>query len=175
MMNLRYLHIGCGDVILPKPFENLDGRDFPGVDYVESVYPLSFEDETFELIYASHVLEHFHRNETLSVLKEWVRVLKSGGILRISVPSLENLIKIYELSGKIENVTGPLMGGQTYDTNFHYNVFDKKYLTKLMMDVGLTAIHTWDYRRTTHSDFFDFSQATTYEIPISLNLEGRKK
>jgi predicted SAM-dependent methyltransferase len=174
-MNSRYLHIGCGDVILPKPFENLDGRELQGVDYVTSVYPLTFEDETFELVYSSHVLEHFHRDKTLSILKEWVRVLKKDGILRISVPSFENLIKIYEISGKLENITGPLMGGQTYETNFHYNVFDKKYLTELMLEAGLTAIHDWNYKRTIHSDFFDFSQATTCEIPISLNLEGRKK
>lgn len=174
-MNKRYLHIGCGDVILPEPFENLDGRDLEGVDHVSSVYPLPFEDDSFDLVYSSHVLEHFHRKETLNVLKEWVRVLKPDGIIRLSVPSLENIIKIYEFSGEIDNVVGPLMGGQTYDTNFHYNVFDKKYLTRLMEECGIIAVHPWDFRRTSHSRFFDFSQAITYEIPISLNLEGRKK
>jgi hypothetical protein len=44
-----------------------------------------------------------------------------------------------------------------------------------MEEVGLVAIHPWNFRRTLHSDYFDFSQATTWEIPISLNLEGRKK
>jgi predicted SAM-dependent methyltransferase len=174
-MEKRYLHVGCGSVILPKPFENLDGRDLPGVNHLGSVYPLDFEDNTFDLIYSSHVLEHFKRDETLNILKEWVRVLKQDGILRISVPSFENIIKIYELSGKLDNITGPLMGGQTYEFNFHYNVFDKKYLTSLMEMAGLTAIHPWDFRRTIHSDYFDFSQATTCEVPISLNLEGRKK
>ena len=111
----------------------------------------------------------------MDVLIEWVRVLKDDGILRISVPSFEKIIKIYELSDSIESVTGPLMGGQTYETNFHYNVFDEKYLKKLMEGAGLIAIHKWDYRRTSHSNYFDFSQAMTYEIPISLNLEGRKK
>jgi predicted SAM-dependent methyltransferase len=172
--NSLYLHLGCGDVILPKPFINLDQRKLPGVDVQSSVYPLPFNDNTFKLVYSSHVLEHFPRTETLCILKEWVRVLKPGGLLRISVPSLERIIDIYQKCNKIENVTGPLMGGQTYDTNFHQNVFDTLYLTKLMKDAGLTAIHTWDYRRTIHADFFDFSQATTFEIPISLNLEGRK-
>ena len=171
----RYLHIGCGDVILPPPFENLDGRDLDGVDYISSVYPLEFDSNCFDLIYSSHVLEHFHRNKTLDVLKEWVRVLRPDGILRLSVPSFENLIKIYEISGEIDSVSGPLMGGQTYETNFHYNVFDKKYLTYLMEQSGLVAVHPWDFRRTSHSKHFDFSQATTWEIPISLNLEGRKE
>lgn len=174
-MNKRYLHLGCGDVILPAPFENLDGRELPGVEHIGSVFPLPFNDKSFDLVYSSHVLEHFHRKDTLDVLIEWVRVLKDDGILRISVPSFEKIIKIYELSDSIESVTGPLMGGQTYETNFHYNVFDEKYLKKLMEGAGLIAIHKWDYRRTSHSNYFDFSQAMTYEIPISLNLEGRKK
>jgi hypothetical protein len=44
-----------------------------------------------------------------------------------------------------------------------------------MEESGLIAIHPWDFRRTSHSKHFDFSQAITFEIPISLNLEGRKK
>jgi hypothetical protein len=67
------------------------------------------------------------------------------------------------------------MGGQTYAQNFHYNMFDKKYLTNYLEVAGCEAVHPWDYRRTSHSKFFDFSQATTWEIPISLNLEARKK
>ena len=95
-MKERYLHIGCGDVILPKPFENLDTRKMDGVDHVCEADKLSFEDGTFDLVYSSHVLEHFKRNETQSILNEWVRVLKPGGIVRISVPSFESLIKIYQ-------------------------------------------------------------------------------
>jgi len=100
-MTERFLHLGCGDVIFPRPFENLDGRNLNGVDHVGSVYPLPFDDNSFDLLYSSHVLEHFHRKETLNVLKEWVRVLKPDGIIRLSVPSLENIIKIYELYTKI--------------------------------------------------------------------------
>ena len=40
---------------------------------------------------------------------------------------------------------------------------------------GLTAVHPWLYQRTIHSDFWDFSQAETCGIQVSLNLEGRKR
>lgn len=174
-MNERYLHIGCGDVILPKPFENLDTRDMRGVDHISEAFPLPFEDNTFELVYASHVLEHFTRAETQSVLNEWVRVLKPEGTIRLSVPSIEQLIQIYQKSEDIEYIIGPLVGGQTYEQNFHYNMFDTKSLTKYLETAGCEAVHPWNYKRTSHSKFFDFSQATTWEIPISLNLEARKK
>ena len=172
---MRYLHIGCGNVILPKPFENLDTRQLQGVDHVSQAFPLPFEDGTFDLVYSSHVLEHFTREQTQPVINEWVRVLKPGGILRLSVPSIENLIKIYQTSGDLNYIIGPLMGGQTYPENFHYNMFDTKSLTYYFEIAGCEAVHPWDYRRTSHSKFFDFSQAITWEIPISLNLEGRKK
>ncbi len=170
----RYLHIGCGDNILPKPFENLDVRSKKNLDHKGPAFPLKFKDGEFDLVYASHVLEHFKRKDVLKVLKEWVRVLKPGGILRISVPSLNNIIKIYGKKKNLDDVIGPLMGGQTYKQNFHYNIFDFKNLKSYLSQAGCEAVHTWDYRRTIHSKYWDFSQATTNEIPISLNLEGRK-
>jgi len=171
---LRYLNLGCGESIFPKPFENLDIRPLDGVDHIGEVYPLKFEDNTFDLVYASHLLEHFTRTDTQKIVSEWARVLKPGGLLRISVPSLENIMKIYQDTGDIDQVMGPLMGGQTYDQNFHYMCFDKTNLTKIMENAGIIAVHPWDYRRTSHTRFWDFSQAITNETSISLNLEGRK-
>lgn len=173
---MRYLHIGCGTNILPKPFENLDGREFEGVDHVSSASDLKqFDDETFDMVYASHILEHHPRNEVESVLKEWVRVVKVDGIVRISVPSFKSATQIYDKTGKLENILGPLSGGQTYDYEFHYCLFDERTLTALMKKCGLTAIHPWLYTRTRHSDYWDFSQAVTHGIQVSLNLEGRKR
>ena len=170
----KYLHIGCGENLLPKPFINIDVRKKKGVIYSKA-YPLKFKTGTFDLVYASHILEHFKKALTLKVLKEWVRVLKPGGVIRLSVPCFKNLSQIYKIDKNLDNIFGPLMGGQTYKENFHYNVFDKKKLEKLMINAGCEAIHPWDFTRTLHSKYWDFSQATTQEIPISLNLEARKK
>ena len=173
---MRYLHIGCGTNILPKPFENLDGREFEGVDHVSSASDLKqFDDETFDMVYASHILEHHPRNEVESVLKEWVRVVKVDGIVRISVPSFKSATQIYDKTGKLENILGPLSGGQTYDYEFHYCLFDERTLTALMKKCGLTAIHPWLYTRTRHSDYWDLSQSVKHGIQVSLNLEGRKR
>lgn len=171
---VRYLNLGCGNSIFPSPWENLDIRPLIGVDHVGEVYPLNFDGNLFDIVYASHLLEHFKRSDTQKIVNEWVRVLKPGGLLRISVPSLENITKIYQETGDIEQILGPLMGGQTYDHNFHYMAFDKINLTKIMKSAGLIAIHPWDFRRTSHTKIWDFSQAITNETPISLNLEGRK-
>lgn len=47
------------------------------------------KDETFDLVYASHVLEHFYFWEAPEVLREWARILKVGGEIKIRVPNLK--------------------------------------------------------------------------------------
>ena len=49
-----------------------------------------FEDNTFDMICKSHILEHYPRNDVERVLKEWVRVVKVDGTIRISVPSFKS-------------------------------------------------------------------------------------
>ncbi len=45
---------------------------------------LDFQDRSFDRLIASHVLEHIYRPQ--DVLREWVRVLKPGGVLTLIQP-----------------------------------------------------------------------------------------
>src|SRR5206468_6458028 len=56
---------------------------------------IPFPDDTFEVVYHSHVLEHFPREGAREFLRECLRVLKPGGILRVVVPDLEVLARTY--------------------------------------------------------------------------------
>lgn len=92
---MKYLNLGCGSRFHPE-WINLDL--FPAHDSVKTYdlgQPLPFEDETFDVVYHSHVLEHLRKNEVLPFLRECRRVLKVGGILRIALPDLENIAKSY--------------------------------------------------------------------------------
>ena len=108
MKNQKFLHIGCGNTILPKPFLNIDGRDLEGVDLVCDLEELPFDDCDFDLIYCSHVLEHFKRNQIETVLSEWFRCLKKGGIFRISVPDFSALTKIYAVDNDPQAITATI-------------------------------------------------------------------
>jgi len=168
------LHLGCGDVLL-LGFINTDIREEVNPDKISLVYPVDYDDNMFDLVYASHILEHFPKKQTLNILQEWIRVLKKEGILRLSVPNFEALIEIYRQTKDLDHIIGPMYGKQNYRYNYHNTVFDYRTLKNVMEKAGLTAVHWWDFRRTEHSEYWDYSQAETKGILISLNLEGRKK
>jgi SAM-dependent methyltransferase len=56
---------------------------------------LPFPDGDFDAVYHSHVLEHFPREGALRFLREAVRVLRPGGIMRVVVPDLEQIARVY--------------------------------------------------------------------------------
>lgn len=82
----RNLEIGCGPVRI-NGFETLNIVPGYSVDYVgDASRTMPFRDATFDLVYASHVLEHIPWYKVEQTIKEWVRVLKRGGRLEIWVP-----------------------------------------------------------------------------------------
>lgn len=56
----------------------------PGMDYVVDITRMPFRDASYDMIYASHVLEHVQQDD--AALREIVRVLKPGGIAILPVP-----------------------------------------------------------------------------------------
>jgi predicted SAM-dependent methyltransferase len=128
----------------------------------QEVFPLpAYADGSVDEVRASHILEHFGHREAVDVLKEWVRVLKPGGRLRIAVPDLQKIVaRVSDPSAPVE---GWLMGGQTDDSDFHKSVYTDAKLRDMLRYVGLTDVTTWE------SEIQDCAS-----LPISLNLQGVK-
>jgi SAM-dependent methyltransferase len=85
----RNLEIGSGGRRI-SGFETVNIVGGFEVDYVcDAGRHLPFPDGTFDVVYASHVLEHIPWFETERALREWARVLKRGGGLEIWVPDGE--------------------------------------------------------------------------------------
>lgn len=176
------LHLGCGSKHIPGYF-HVDALDYPHVDKIGPVDDLSFiPDGVVEHIYACHLLEHFGRKEYMNVLREWRRVLKSGGTLRLAVPDYEACAKLY-LAGKLPEglptIMGLMMGGQRDQYDFHKMVFDERSLTNYLKEAGFSDVYRWDWRTTEHADLDDYSQAYLPHMDkqngtlVSLNLEAR--
>lgn len=56
---------------------------------------IPFKDASFQVVYHSHLLEHFSKNCGQGLLLECFRVLKPGGIIRVAVPDLERIVREY--------------------------------------------------------------------------------
>jgi predicted SAM-dependent methyltransferase len=174
------LHLGCGKKHIPG-FVHVDIEDHPHIDFRVPVDLLDFApDNSVELIYASHVLEHFGRHELDKVLREWFRVLKTGGILRIAVPDFEAVAHRYRETGELAELIGLVCGGQRNQYDFHKMVFDEKLLRQRLLDAGFRSVARYDWRATDHAGFDDYSQAYLPHMDkergrlMSLNLEAMK-
>ena len=175
------VHIGCGNVYHPD-FVNVDARNFPHVHHVtDNLFKLDmFGNAQADLIYMCHLFEHVKREERENVLREMQRVLKPGGVLRISVPDFDKLLAIYNDNGQdMRTIEDPLMGAQTYDYNYHYSAFNKALLSDLLLSAGFSTVREWDPATAKHyAPIEDWAKKpvligeTLY--PISLNLEGVK-
>lgn len=153
------LHIGCGQKYLPG-YKHLDAMEYDHIDYVTKADNLSLiETESVDEIYACHILEHFKRNEVVDVLKEWNRVLKKTGILRLAVPDFEQIVKEYNDSGDLSRLMGLLYGGQNYDYNFHYQTYDFTRLKNLLLEAGFRDVQRYYWEDFLPDGFDDFSRA----------------
>ena len=56
---------------------------------------LPFADDTFDSVYALHIIEHLTPEEAKRFLSEVRRVLRDDGIFRISTPDLESAVRAY--------------------------------------------------------------------------------
>ena len=79
------LNLGAGED-RREGYINVDWNDLakPDVKHNLNQFPYPFEDNKFDEIMASHVLEHL--DKPFDVMKEFHRILKPGGQLIIKVP-----------------------------------------------------------------------------------------
>ena len=94
-MTSRYLNLGCGERFHPE-WVNLDLRPAsPGVQHGDLRKDLPFPDASLDVVYHSHVLEHFSQPDGLRFLGRCRKVLRPGGLLRVVVPDLERIVELY--------------------------------------------------------------------------------
>lgn len=118
--------------------------DAPDVDVVHELSypdkPLPFDDERFDAVIASHILEHIPYYNELECVQDWVRVLKPGGTLNVIVPSAEFMCR-YILSETASKYIKPYwVGGLTSPWDVHVNLFTMQMLRSLFSYCGLDVV-----------------------------------
>lgn len=132
----KALNLGAGNQHFPSNQEiewlnmDLDSRDGKVEIEGDVSKPLPFPAEMFDIIVASHIMEHIEMSIVEEVIKDWMRTLKKDGILIITVPNARALAERY-ITHDIDhftfavNMTGPYHGKLT---DHHAWVYDAEEL-----------------------------------------------
>ena len=107
----KALDLGCGrclftDIQPNWPFQIYAGDLDPGLIrerkkevpqnfwFISDVSHAPFRSEFFDALFVGEIIEHV--NDPVSVLKEWKRVLKPGGVLILTTPNRDRLLSLIE-------------------------------------------------------------------------------
>ena len=88
---IKKLHVGCGKNILPGWLN----CDINGPVYLDVKKNLPFFNDVFNYIFCEHLIEHLSLKKGVYFLGECFRVLKLGGVIRISTPNLFYIMLTY--------------------------------------------------------------------------------
>jgi len=177
----KKLNLGCFNKKLPG-FINIDIREDVNPDVVDDIFTLSkFKDNSVDLIYCSHALEHLDYIQTSKALDNWNRVLKLNGILRLSVPDLEAVFAHYFYHKNLDIIMHMLYGSQRHEFDYHKNGWDFNRLKRDLEKHGFNNVRLWDWRKESpHCYCDDYSQAYWPHMDkqngklMSLNIEAVK-
>jgi len=128
---LNLLHI-APELCFIDRFEGMDNIDYVTVD-MESplakvkadIMALPFDDETFDVVFCNHVMEHVE--DDIKAMKELLRVMKVGAWAIIQSPVYMNLAQTIEDPG----ADTPAKREQLYDQKDHMRKYGRDYSQRL--------------------------------------------
>ena len=129
-------------------------------------YGIPFPDNSIDIIYSSHVLEHFYYEDIIQLLKDCIRALKVGGVFSVSVPNAKLFIDAYSRKDHSFWESLPLhympAWNQTsslidivnyiaYMDGHHKYMFDNKNLINILSKTGFKDIHLREFDESVDS------------------------
>jgi len=92
------VNVGCGFNVADG-YVNVDVVNDPRVFFWDCRKSLPFDNDSVDVIFSEHVVEHFeYPNQSSTFLKECHRCLKRGGVARIIVPDGGLYLSLYNSS-----------------------------------------------------------------------------
>jgi predicted SAM-dependent methyltransferase len=176
----KKMNLGSSVSSIPG-YLNIDALKERNPDIVCDIRKLKFaEDDEYDLVRASHVLEHFCVEEIPALLSEWRRVIKPGGYFVVCVPNYIALSwrAILKPSGfNLDQKTyqnGWINGLYALDLPPEYRhkiVFTYRSLSKLLNENGFEVIGKLHFRM---EEPFTLGISDNSCDNLSLNVVARK-
>lgn len=116
----------------------LSGHRFVHHDLAHS---LPFPDASVDVVYSSHFVEHLFRDEAIVLMRESLRILKPGGLVRIAVPDLAWAVDCYRRGHKREMLEQYFfVEDRSSFLARHKYMYDFDLLRETLESTGFTAI-----------------------------------
>lgn len=150
----KKLEIGVNTKRIAKDWDTLDIIKGDDIDIVADIREkLPIEDDTYDLVYMSHVLEHIEWYKIKDVFHEIFRIIRKDGFVEIFVPDIDKIIYAYQNEiipddwYKYNEQKDPFVWfiGRIYtygekESDFHKSAFNYSYLKKCLEEAGFRDI-----------------------------------
>lgn len=152
------IHLGCGTNYIDD-WINIDFDSVVADVHLDLRNPLPYADGSVNLIFNEHFIEHITRDEALRFLKECRRVLKPGGVFRVSTPDLKWVVAQY-VSGKLDewNDVGwvPQSSCRLLNEGMrlwgHQFVYDEPELMAILQEAGFSHLIKVGHSESAHPE-----------------------
>lgn len=127
----------------PAPLIAADGSRHD-VDTVADARRIPLPDRCAELVFSSEALEHFPWGETTAVLREWTRLVRAGGTIRIEVPDLLAACQQILTTDTLEcdrAMNQIFYGGQRDVFDYHMSGHTPRTLSAHLAGLGFTVVN----------------------------------
>jgi len=114
LQHQRLVNLGCGRQWHPAWINFDTWAPDPRVRKHDLTKGIPLPDNSVDVVYHAHILEHFDRTGGLRFLRECFRVLNEGGIIRVVVPDLERIARLY-LRALEQSINGSMEWQESYD------------------------------------------------------------
>ena len=121
-MSVKKIHVSCGKNYADG-WINTDIGPHKKDLHWDLLEKAPFDNDSCDFIFCEHVIEHFRFDEGIKILREFKRILKKGGVARLSTLDLNNILLTEMTSEFIKDF------GEKYSAQFKYKsqIFNRIY------------------------------------------------
>jgi predicted SAM-dependent methyltransferase len=154
------LNIGCGSVYL-EGWINIDIESETADLHHDMRTPLPYHDNSVDFIYNEHFIEHLTAEEGVRVMKEFHRVLKPEGVLRIATPDLRYVLFRYFFFWRSQDwiqkwhrelKTRAEMINKSFYSWEHRYLYDSEELRRRLGEAGFTRLSKKSFGKSDYSE-----------------------
>lgn len=151
--NVSMVHYGCGSRHFGLGWVNVDILE-PG-EHTDTMYVQAdlasrqpFPSDYFSYAFAEDFIEHLSQDESLIYLCEIYRCLRVGGVLRLSFPGLQDVLRRHYLSSDYEGASAGRKIAYTHWAHKHF--YCKESIEHVARHIGFSEVIFTDFGISQH-------------------------